>query len=107
VALEEPEIECTDPNILIENNCMDEELHFVMPGASGDYEDEADKSEERNPIPTTTRRQWAMTELERFDLETSGVDRYKGDDGDDADEEEEARQADDGSMQNVEDWGHQ
>ena len=46
-----------------------------------------------------------MTELERFDLATSDVDRYEGEDGDDAyaDEEEEASQAGDGSTQNVED----
>jgi hypothetical protein len=41
----------------------------------------------------------------RTDLEPSDVDGYEGEDGDnaDADEEEEASQADDGSMQNVED----
>jgi hypothetical protein len=58
-----------------------------------------------------------MTELERFDLGTSDVDGYEGEDGEDedtnadanadahahADEEEEASQADDGSTQNVED----
>jgi hypothetical protein len=45
-----------------------------------------------------------MTELERLDLGTSDVNRYEGEDGDDgdADEEEEASQAEDGSMQNVE-----
>jgi hypothetical protein len=42
----------------------------------------------------------------RFDLGTSDVDGSEGKDGDDADEEEEASQADDGSRQNVEDWGH-
>ena len=41
----------------------------------------------------------------RFDLGTSDVDGYEGEDGDDADadEEEEASQAEDGSTQNVED----
>jgi hypothetical protein len=41
----------------------------------------------------------------RTDLECSDVDGYEGKDGDnvDADEKEEASQADDGSMQNVED----
>jgi len=45
-----------------------------------------------------------MTELERFDLGTSDVNRYEGDDGDyaDADQAEEASLAVDGSMQNVE-----
>jgi len=48
------------------------------------------------------RRMW------RTDLEPSDVDGYEGEDGDDADvdDEEEASQADDGSTQNVEDWGH-
>jgi len=44
----------------------------------------------------------------RFDLETWEVDGYDGDDGDDADadEEDEPSKADDESMQNVEDCGH-
>jgi hypothetical protein len=44
----------------------------------------------------------------RPDLEPSDVDRYEGEDGDnaDADVKEVASQADDGSMQNVEDSGH-
>jgi hypothetical protein len=36
VALEEPEIGSTDPNIPIDNNCTDDELHFGMPEGSGD-----------------------------------------------------------------------
>jgi len=36
VALEEPEIGRTDPNIPIDNNCRDDELHFGMPWGSGD-----------------------------------------------------------------------
>ena len=102
VALEEPEIGSTDSNIPIDNNCTDDELHFGMPGGSGDFEDEGDESD---AIPTASRRRRAATELERFDLGTSDVDGYEGEDGDDADadEEEEASQADDGSTQNVED----
>jgi len=48
-----------------------------------------------------------VTELESFYLGTSDDHRYEGDDGDDAyaDEEEEASQANDRSMQNVEDSG--
>jgi len=105
VALEEPEIGSTDPNIPIDNNCTDDELHFGMPGGSGDYEDGADESDERDAIPTASQRPRRATELERFDLGTSDVDGYEGDDGDDADadEEEEASLADDGSTQNVED----
>jgi hypothetical protein len=102
VALEEPEIRSTDPNIPIHNNSTDEELHFGMPGGSGDFEDEGDESD---AIPTASRRRWAATELEMFDLGTSDVNGYEGEDGDEADvnEEEEASQADDGSTQNVED----
>jgi len=37
---------------------------------------------------------------------TSNIDGYEGKDGDDANEEKEALQADNGSTQNVEDWGH-
>jgi len=107
VALEEPEIGSTDPNIPIDNNCMDDELHFGMPGGSGDYEDDGDKSDGHDAICTASRRRRPATELERFDLGTSDVDGYEGEDGDDADadadEEEEASQADDGSTQNVED----
>jgi hypothetical protein len=102
VALEEPEIGSTNPNILIDNNCTDDKLHFGMPRGSGDFGDDGDESE---GIPTASRLRRAATELERFDLGTSDVDRYEGEDGDDADadQEEEASQPDDGSMQNVED----
>jgi len=105
VALEEPEIGSTDPNIPTDNNGTDDELDFEMPGGSGDYEDEDDESNMGDAIPTTHQQRRPMTELERFDLGTSDVDGYEGDDGDDAyaDEEEESSQADDGSTQNVED----
>jgi hypothetical protein len=93
--LEEPEIGSTDPNIPIDNNCTDDELHFGMPGGSRDYDDEGDERDVFDSIPTASRRRRPTTELERFDLGTSDVDGYKGDDGDDADldEEEEASQA--------------
>jgi len=79
-----------------------------MPGGRWDYEDEGDDSEMRNAIPTTSRQRWPATWLERIDLWTSDVDWYDGQDGNNAyaDEEEEASQADDGSTQIVEDWGH-
>jgi hypothetical protein len=106
-ALEEPKIWRTDPSILIDNNCTDDELHVGLPGGSGDYEDESDESDERNTIPTASWRCRPATELEWFDQGTSDVDGYEGEDGDDADEdadeEEEALQGDYGSMQNVED----
>jgi len=46
VALEDPEIGRTDPNILIDINCTDDELHYGMPAGSGDYEDEAYESDD-------------------------------------------------------------
>jgi hypothetical protein len=106
VALGEPEIGRTDPNIPIDNNCTDDELHFGMPGGSGDYEDDGDESGDRDAIPTASRRRWPATDLERFDLGTSDIDGYEGEIGNDADadanQEEDASQVDDGSMQNVE-----
>jgi hypothetical protein len=63
VALEEPEIGSTDPNLLIDNNCTDEELHFRMPWNSGDFEDEGDQRNQRDAIPTGSRPPWPATEL--------------------------------------------
>jgi hypothetical protein len=54
VALEEPEIGSTDPNIPIDNNCKDDKLDFGMPGCSGDYEAEGDESDDRDTIPTAS-----------------------------------------------------
>jgi len=56
VALEDPEIRCSEPNIPIDNNCTDDELHFRTPGGSRDYKDEGDESDERDDIPTASRR---------------------------------------------------
>jgi len=108
VALEESQIGRNVPNIPIDSNCMNDELNLGMPGDSGDYEDEAAESDKRNAIPTASWPWRATTELKRFDLGTSDVDGYEGEDGDnaDTDEEEETSQADDGSTQNVEDSGH-
>jgi len=105
VPLAEPEIRSTDPNIPIDNNCMDDKQHLRIRGRSGDFEDEGDES---YAIPTACWWRRATTELERFDLGTRDVDRYECKDGDDTDvnEEEEASQADHGSTQNVEDRGH-
>jgi len=36
VVLEEPEIGSTDPTILLDNNCTDDELHIGMPGGCRD-----------------------------------------------------------------------
>jgi hypothetical protein len=107
VVLEEPEIGSTDPNIPIDNNCMDDKLLFGMPGGSGGYKDESDESDMRDGISTASQQRWPATDPERLDLGTSNVDRYEGEDGDDADadEEEQGWLADDGSTQNVEDRG--
>jgi len=105
VALEEPEIGSTDPNILIDNNCLDDKLHFSMPVGSRDYEDEGDESDVCDAISGASHPRLPATELLRFDLGTSDVNRYEGEDGDDAyaDEEEEGSQANDRSTKNVED----
>jgi len=52
VALEDHKIGSTDPNIPIDNNCTDDELHFGMPGGCGDFEDESHKSD---AIPGASR----------------------------------------------------
>jgi hypothetical protein len=107
VALEQPEIGSTDPNMPINNNCPYIKFHVGMPVDGGIYEDEGDESDHRDAIPTASRQRRPPTELERFDLGTSDVDRYAGEDGDDADadadEAEESSQVDNGSTQNVED----
>jgi len=89
VALEEPEIGSTDPNIPIHNNCTDCKLRLGMPEGSGDYEDGGDGSDERNAIPTASRRRLAAPRLERFDLGISDADGYEGDDGNDVDVDQE------------------
>jgi len=61
VALEEPEIGSIDPNLPIDDNCTDDELHFGMPGGSREYDDDSDESDVRNAIPTASRRQWPVT----------------------------------------------
>jgi hypothetical protein len=55
VALEKSEIRSTDPNIPIDNNCTDDELHFGMPGCCEDYDDESDIIEASNAITTASR----------------------------------------------------
>jgi len=108
VALEEPEIESTDSDVPIENNCTVDELHSGMPAGSGDYEDERDQSEEYDAIPTARWWRRGATECKRFNQGTCDVDWCEGVDDDDAeaDEEEEASAADAGWTQNWEDWGH-
>jgi len=88
VALDEPGIGRDHRIIPIDIICTDSELHFGIAGCSRDYEDEGDKSHERDAIPTTSWLRWAVTELERFDLGISDVGGYEGKDGDDVDEDE-------------------
>jgi hypothetical protein len=108
VPLAEPEIGSTDPNIPIDNNCTHEESDFGMPQGSGDFKDEGDECDVCDASPTPSRRQRHVTELPRFDLGTIDVDGYEGKNADypDVDEEEGSSQANDGSTQNVDDWGH-
>jgi hypothetical protein len=97
LALEQAEITSTDLNIPIDNNCMDDELHFRMPGGCEDYHDEGDEIDKIDANRTASWRQRAATELERVDLGTSDEDGYEGNDGEDVDpdEEEEASPAHD------------
>jgi len=105
VMLEEPEIGSTDPNIPIDNNCTHDKLHYTMPRGSGDYKADGDECDECYASPTARQQRWPATELERFEVGTSDVDKYEGEDGDhaDADEEEEPSLANDESTLNVKD----
>jgi len=110
VALEEPHLGSTDPNIPKDNNSTDDELHSGMPRGSRDSHDDGNQSSEHDAIPTPSRRQQPATYPKMFDLGTIDVVGYEGEDGDDADEdvdeEEEASHTDDRSTQNVECRGH-
>jgi len=108
VALEEPLIGSTDQNIPIDNNCTESEPYSGMAGGCRDHDNIGDESDERDTIPTGSRWWRAATDLERFDLGTSHVAEYEWEDGHDADAggEDEASPTDDGSTQNVADWGH-
>jgi len=85
VALEEPEIGSTDPNIPIDNNCTDDKLYLGMAGGSKEYEDERDQSDECTAILCASLGWWASTELNRFHLGTRDVDGYEAEDGYDVD----------------------
>jgi hypothetical protein len=101
VACKEPEIGTADQNIPIDNNCTNYKPHFRMPRGSRDYEDDCDESDKCDAIPTASQRQRSMPALDRFNMGTSDVDEYGGEDGDDADADEvtEASPDDDGSTQ--------
>ena len=103
VALVEPEIKSTEPNILIVNKCTKDELDVLLPGGSRDYEVKGNESDEHNAIPTAIRRSQAATDLKGLDLGTSNVHRYTDAfrDNADVDEEKQASQANNESMQNL------
>jgi hypothetical protein len=105
MALDEPEIGITDLNIPIDKIAPMTNFISGCHGAAGITKMKGDESDDCEAIPTASRRQRPLMELEKFDLGTSDVDGYEGDDGNDADadEEEEASQAVDGSTQNEED----
>jgi hypothetical protein len=104
VGLEKPEIGSTDHNIPTENNSKDDELHVSIPGVSGYDEEERDKSDKREAIPTASWRQQLPAELKRFDLQTSDVDGSEGESSDRGHQEDEASQAEDGLTVDLEDW---
>jgi len=79
IAIAEPDIRNTDSDIPIYNNSRDEELLFGMAGDSGNYEDEGDKSNQPDAIPTGSRRQRAWSELQQFVVGTRVVHGSKGD----------------------------
>jgi len=63
VSLEKPEIRSTHPNIPIDNNCKDDELHFGMPEGRGNDKDEGDESDDDDAILTASRRRQHAMEL--------------------------------------------
>jgi hypothetical protein len=105
VALQEPEIGCTELNNLTHNNCPHEQLHFGKPGGCEDYNDEGDEIEMCEAHPTASWSQRAATELQSNDLGTSDVDEYEDDDGHvaEVDEKQDASQADAELTQTLED----
>jgi hypothetical protein len=64
VVREEPDIEYTDPNMLIDINCMDDELHFTMPVGCEDYVDEGNEINVSDTLLNATWRRWAAIALE-------------------------------------------
>jgi len=104
-ALEDPESRSTERNMPIDINLTNDELDFGIPGGSENCDNQGDESDVRDAIPIASQRQRPATEHNRVDLQISDVDGYECEDGDKADggEEEEVSQADDRSMQNVED----
>jgi hypothetical protein len=68
MAHEEPEIETTDPNILIDNKGSHDELYFGMPGGRIECGDEGDEGDQPDAIPTSSWGQRPATAITRFNL---------------------------------------
>jgi hypothetical protein len=104
VALEESEIGSTNLNLPIGNNCTDYTLYLGMRGGSGDYKVEGANNDNLHAIATTSQRQQATIELERFNLRTTDGDGYESavDDDTDADGKEVTLPDNDASTQNKE-----
>jgi hypothetical protein len=56
VVFEEPVIGSTDPNIPIDNNCVEDKLDFGTPLGSCNYEDEGDECVMHDAIPTASQK---------------------------------------------------
>jgi hypothetical protein len=54
--LDEPVIGSTDPNIPIDNNCTDDQLHFRIREGSRVCEDKHDECDVRDAIPIPNRQ---------------------------------------------------
>jgi hypothetical protein len=105
VACEKPDMESTDPKVPIDNSGTDDQTHFRMPSGSVNHTAECEESIRGHAIPTTIWHSPPTTELDRFDLGTSDVAKYEGEDDaiEDADKEEDQSQAINGSTNDVED----
>jgi hypothetical protein len=66
VVLMKPEIRSTYPNIPIDNDWTDDELHCSIPRGCKDYDDGVDESEGSHAISTASLLRLAATELEWF-----------------------------------------
>jgi hypothetical protein len=85
VALEESEIRSTDPDVLINITCTENQVCLRMAGGSKQYEGEGDESNRLDEISTPSWRLWERTQRETFDLECSGVSMDDGENCYDAD----------------------
>jgi hypothetical protein len=109
VILVEPEIWWIDCDITVETDWTDNNLPFQHPGgSSGCYGTANDNTNLQVAMPTASWPGWASTELGRFDMWTNNDDGFDDQDGEvvDADMMDNASQANDGSFQDADNWGH-